>query len=623
MKLIRNVFSSNTSKRHMLGDNSLSNISKIPSLDSKNKTVTDEVNHTKNPENNERTVFILYIPGGAMLGMIPALVLQHLEQITEMPTSRLFQVFDGVSTGSILSAGLNIRETPNSQIQKISAEKSVEFFSELGKEFFPYIPRRMQKMWAANLLNLAIDRLDPHIADAQILSELNDHLDHLKTKANDKILIFIDSLSKLTNKRWLTKDTQKQVLTICENILKDQPGLAHTLDSITDSFFARKSTTALRNQFKKASLFGVHFALKNFANGYLFDSKVAADGYRSVMGDQRIGESIKSVYISAYDIRAGSAKTFFSRKADFFSTDPSCPTVTSEYNHKLWDTVMASTAHPLGYPAHITEDGNIYSDKANIHTPLTCIQDVLKHKPADAKVKFVVLGTGHYLSSNNEIDAATHQERSIKYGVAGNLLSGNELAEWQQYSMSMLRKFAIGQIGKDNYIELIPRMSRRNNQEELSFPSRNIMDASQENIEKIANRAIDFIAESDEKIRDLARNLSENLFAINQMSPDKYERVMERLSKPCPFESKRNWSKRDGIIPETVDTIKRSIRSVFTQDLDEENLPPSKQEDGLQQLSKQISTVLSPLDDVVASDIEHAANQNSPYILNKMRSGPN
>lgn len=55
---------------------------------------------------------------------------------------------------------------------------------------------------------------------------------------------------------------------------------------------------------------------------------------------------------------------------------------------------MASTANPFAYPPHITEDKTLCIDKAIVHTPIYCVNDILANKPENADVKLVILGTG-------------------------------------------------------------------------------------------------------------------------------------------------------------------------------------------------------------------------------------
>lgn len=477
----------------------------------------------------DRTIFVLYIPGGAMFGIIPALVLNHLEKITECHTTELFQVFDGVSTGSILVTGLNMRDAAQPEKPMLSGYQGFELFCKHGPRYFKQIPGRLAKMWTANALNVFIDTVDPLEADELAIDELRDLLKDLSQKTPWEYRDRVKRLEEIALGRWITKATRKEALQICEELDDISPEIDSITDKIGELVFLRTSTTCLGRVFRQSAMAGANFVLKNYANGYMFDPKIPLQNYQAIMGDRRLSDTIRSIYVSAYDIRSGKVKTFFHRKNDFFSTDPHLPGTTSEHDNKLWDVLMASTANPFAYPPHITEDGTVCSDKAPVHTPLTCIQDVLDHKPADAKVKLIVLGTGRYLSKDSKLDGDTVKERYIKYGVAGNLIKGREIAELEHYVMSSMRDTIRQRLGAENIVEISPRMSPHTKTELMKFPSTDSLNASKENIEKIVQRAQDLIVEEDEAIRTLAQDLVDNLYNLGQMDEEKYLRVSQRL----------------------------------------------------------------------------------------------
>ncbi len=67
----------------------------------------------KAPENGAvaslpKTAYILSIPGGALMGIIPAVILARIAELAESETTELFHAFDGASTGQIILTGLNI-----------------------------------------------------------------------------------------------------------------------------------------------------------------------------------------------------------------------------------------------------------------------------------------------------------------------------------------------------------------------------------------------------------------------------------------------------------------------------------------------------------------------------------
>lgn len=512
----------------------------------------------------ERTIFVLYIPGGAMLGIIPSLVLNQIEKLTECHATDLFQVFDGVSTGSILVAGLNLRDPEDAAKPQFSAHNSFELFCKHGPRYFPHIPGRMAKMWTANALNIFIDYVDPLASDELAIYEIRDLCQTLKEKVPLEYRDRLQHLEKIATSQWITKKTQHEVLQICDELddLSDEINILTA--KLSEVAFLRTSSSRLGTVFKKAAIGSAKFVLRNYAHDYLFDPNVPRENYQDFMRDTRLSNTLRSVYISAYDIQTGTVKTFFSRKKDFFSTAADNPSITSANDNKLWDIVMASTANPFAYPPHVTEDGRICSDKAPVHTPLHCIQDVLDNKPADARVKLVVLGTGNYITKNNKMDGETLRERYIKYGVAGNLVKGREIAELEHYVMSSMRETIRQRIGDDNIIDISPRLSPHTHTEMMKFPAKDVLNASKENIEKIVQRGQDLIVEEDAAIRNLCQSLVDNLHHLGQIDEEKYRRVTLRLGvRAAPEEIKEQRQEQNDIVDRNVPPPPGPLRRAF------------------------------------------------------------
>lgn len=76
------------------------------------------------------TVRILSIDGGGIRGIIPAMVLRHLEEQTGKNTARLFHMIAGTSTGGILATGLTLPPKP------LRAGELLEFYLRHGPKIF-------------------------------------------------------------------------------------------------------------------------------------------------------------------------------------------------------------------------------------------------------------------------------------------------------------------------------------------------------------------------------------------------------------------------------------------------------------------------------------------------------
>ena len=219
----------------------------------------------------------------------------------------------------------------------------------------------------------------------------------------------------------------------------------------------RHVNTVLDILFKSATNQGAEIA-KSMAGEFRFDPGIPKKLYMELFGDARLSDCIRSVYISANNRRDKEIKTFSCLKSDLFSLDPTTPCATSEGDHKMWDVTLATTANPLGYPPHTTEDGIECDDRAHRHMPLLhYINDIRSHKPADTDLKLIILGTGWYVSK--DIDKEK-QYTAYAQNPLGDI--GYYLEEDNAYTSSLQRKTLHEILGKENVIEINPRMSPRN-----------------------------------------------------------------------------------------------------------------------------------------------------------------
>jgi patatin-like phospholipase/acyl hydrolase len=87
-----------------------------------------------------QTIKILSIDGGGIRGIIPAVILARIEQLTSKPIAQLFDLVAGTSTGGILTLGLTIPKTPGGELY--SARNFVEMFEREGHRIFSRTPWR-------------------------------------------------------------------------------------------------------------------------------------------------------------------------------------------------------------------------------------------------------------------------------------------------------------------------------------------------------------------------------------------------------------------------------------------------------------------------------------------------
>ncbi len=81
-------------------------------------------------------VKILSIDGGGIRGIIPAMVLAKIEEMTSKPTCKLFDVISGTSTGGIIALFLTKPSNNNQDIPAYSAQDIVNMYIENGKKIF-------------------------------------------------------------------------------------------------------------------------------------------------------------------------------------------------------------------------------------------------------------------------------------------------------------------------------------------------------------------------------------------------------------------------------------------------------------------------------------------------------
>ena len=77
---------------------------------------------------------VLSLDGGGIRGIIPALVVAHLERKTGAPASELFDLIVGTSTGGILALGLALQNNEGQPL--LAAKRMVALYERHGAEIF-------------------------------------------------------------------------------------------------------------------------------------------------------------------------------------------------------------------------------------------------------------------------------------------------------------------------------------------------------------------------------------------------------------------------------------------------------------------------------------------------------
>jgi len=80
------------------------------------------------------TIKILSIDGGGIRGLIPAMILDHIERTTGKPISQLFHLIAGTSTGGILALGLVKPKSPGKP--QYTAADLIKLYEDQGPTIF-------------------------------------------------------------------------------------------------------------------------------------------------------------------------------------------------------------------------------------------------------------------------------------------------------------------------------------------------------------------------------------------------------------------------------------------------------------------------------------------------------
>jgi len=83
-----------------------------------------------------KQIKVLSIDGGGIRGVIPAMVLAKIEQMTSKPVSEMFDLITGTSTGGILSLLLTRPSDNNADVPAYSASDIIDFYTESGSIIF-------------------------------------------------------------------------------------------------------------------------------------------------------------------------------------------------------------------------------------------------------------------------------------------------------------------------------------------------------------------------------------------------------------------------------------------------------------------------------------------------------
>lgn len=474
---------------------------------------------TSNNDNKKarKSAYLLYIPGGAMLGVVPMKMLVELERLTGLPSKDLFQAFEGVSTGSICVSSI---------LSDYTAQETLDRYKDDGQVFFDPIPNRTAKMAFTNVASFVFTGADPLRKHRYKLNEIVRTSNQLMRAMDESYYQDFDNLKKFAKQNIISEKHKRSALKICNRLLRDETVSAdsHELIKTMKIYIDNMDPVGtLTSVFYQAARKPVDFVIKHWAGEHHFSSEKPKETFKEYFGKKRLSDSPKSVYIASYNLEEGEFEHFFHRKDDLLSNDANGSGTTSNGNEFLWDSTMASIASPFAFIPHKTLSDKVYSDQAIIHSPIAAVCDLYKHKDADTDIKLVYLGVGKF-------DEAFIMQEHKKLGVVGRVLTGGIMTDMESYTNSLSRQALGNLIGEDNVTLFNPRLSTEEIEKLNLAPSRDTLDASPENtakLEQIAQNYIE-IPRVKRRLHNLAIDLCENLLLLGQIDQKHLDEVKAR-----------------------------------------------------------------------------------------------
>lgn len=135
-------------------------------------------------KNNKRVFTILCIDGGGIRGVVPARILQEIEERTGKPIAELFDMVGGPSTGAIVGAGLVVPDPDEPHKPKHSALELKNFYYQHGPKIFPEMKFKSIRKLSSNVMydpKPLEEALEQNFGDAK----MKDALTHLMIPATD------------------------------------------------------------------------------------------------------------------------------------------------------------------------------------------------------------------------------------------------------------------------------------------------------------------------------------------------------------------------------------------------------------------------------------------------------
>lgn len=461
---------------------------------------------TQEPENKQRPYYVLYIPGGVLWGIMPLVMSRFLEDITQLPLSKQFNMFAGSSTGSIILGGLNLPKQTGSTEPKYSAADVLDFYKTIGPHIFP-----RRKAYYERQLVMDVFKLTHEL--------LRETLDVFADKLDDAINFVINRagarLHEMSGKKGVYKSGDWQIF--------------RTVN--------KRLITPVNKRIGK----GIDYLLaaSRYDIGVLRRALDATFRHGDSKERVKLPETLISHHVTAMNVTRNDPAIFFHYK----NPETGETEYVSDPDFDLDDLSTASSAAPTIFEVHQARNGDHYTDIAFFDTPQTCINSLHGQTKEKLNIRLVMLGTGKV---DQEIDVKRLNSMLFLQQLIGRL--GRHLLGLPQRFIMKRDLLSLKQsLGAENVIEIDyqvnhydlhkkhandPRVQRiaghlglnlndRDHMAEIArLENHNLFDSSPEAISTLINTGWDMVWENLDTILPLARDLVRNSQGMGHISAE-------------------------------------------------------------------------------------------------------
>lgn len=265
-------------------------------------------------DNKKRVFTVLSIDGGGVRGVVPARILQEIEERAGKPIAELFDLVGGTSTGAILAGGLVVPDDDDPTKPKFSAKEMLGFYYRYAPRIFPDIRfKNLKKISSSTIYDPKPleDALEKNFGD----HKMKDSLTHLMIPATDiknfrpVWIKYIKGEKDTSEEGWssmLMRDAVRASTTAptyfpakyYQTTPHDSmPNVSHRHALIDGSFFAGNMMRRLLTQAKKLAPPDAEIVILHVGTGHI-DNSLSPEEYNKLGPIGLVSKASGSILIS-------------------------------------------------------------------------------------------------------------------------------------------------------------------------------------------------------------------------------------------------------------------------------------------------------------------------------------